>query len=120
MTNGVFLEQLVNNFEMLNQITHIILDEVHERDINSDFIMLTLKHLLGNFCKVKLIIMSATLQPELFQRYFSEDEINQCSEQKYYPDCEPQNDLEEKWLKQVAGECPWANLKDKGMFGTKV
>jgi len=61
MTNGIFLEQLVNNFEMLNELTHVILDEVHERDINSDFIMLTLKHLLGNFSHIKLVIMSATL-----------------------------------------------------------
>jgi len=46
---------------MLENLTHIVLDEVHERDIDSDFIMLLLKHLLGNFPKLKLIIMSATL-----------------------------------------------------------
>ena len=47
MTTGIFLMRLVNNPESFNKYTHIIMDEVHERDLDIDFSLVVLKHLLA-------------------------------------------------------------------------
>ncbi len=48
MTTGVFLQILANN-QLVEKISHVILDEVHERDVDSDFSMIALKHLLASY-----------------------------------------------------------------------
>jgi len=58
----------------LNTVTHIIIDDVHERDRYSDFLLLTLKHYLNHQKHVKLILMSATLDIERFCKYFHDCE----------------------------------------------
>ena len=47
MTTGIFLMRLVNSPESLHRYTHIIMDEVHERDLDIDFSLVVLKHLLA-------------------------------------------------------------------------
>lgn len=52
--------------------THIILDEIHERDQHLDFLLLVVKRLLQtNSRQVKIILMSATIDVIKFARYFS-------------------------------------------------
>ena len=48
MTTGIFLMRLVNNPDSLARYTHIIMDEVHERDLDIDFCLVVLKHLLSS------------------------------------------------------------------------
>ena len=56
----------------LNEWTHVILDEVHEREEDMDVVMLICKKLLlTNSRGTKLILMSATLDQSKFQSYFS-------------------------------------------------
>ena len=80
MTTGIFLQRLVNNPDSMKKITHIILDEVHERDLDTDFTLVVLKHLLlkekegYNF---KLLLMSATFNTELFTNYFSHSSVQE-------------------------------------------
>ena len=105
----MFLEQLVNNFEVLNELTHIILDEVHERDIDSDFIMLSIKHLLGVYPKLRVVIMSATLQSKMFTKYFSTEEVLSCLDKEFYPALDPVIKLENAWLID-ADKNPWEGL----------
>ncbi|XP_072748336.1 probable ATP-dependent RNA helicase spindle-E isoform X2 [Anoplolepis gracilipes] len=70
-TTGVLLQRLINKKNML-QYTHIILDEVHERDKNMDFLLLVVKKLLRtNSITVKVILMSATIDVNKFAKYFS-------------------------------------------------
>ncbi|XP_076750927.1 tudor domain containing 9 protein spindle E [Xylocopa sonorina] len=70
-TTGVLLHKLINNKNMLDY-THVILDEVHERDENMDFLLLVVRKLLRtNSCSVKVILMSATFEVERFAKYFS-------------------------------------------------
>ncbi len=58
-------------------MTHVILDEVHERDVDIDFTMVILKHLLATKKnKFKLILMSATINTELFSHYFAKEAID--------------------------------------------
>jgi ATP-dependent RNA helicase TDRD9 len=46
MTTGIFLMRLVNNPASLKKYSHLIMDEVHERDLDIDFSMVVVKHLL--------------------------------------------------------------------------
>lgn len=70
-TTGVLLHKLINNKNML-EYTHVILDEVHERDQDMDFLLLVVRKLLHtNSRSVKVILMSATFEVEKFAKYFS-------------------------------------------------
>ncbi|KAJ7375602.1 ATP-dependent RNA helicase dhx29, partial [Desmophyllum pertusum] len=68
-TTGVLLRWLVSD-PLLLGTSHIILDEIHERDILSDFLIIILKDLLPKRPDLKLILMSATLNSEMFSAYF--------------------------------------------------
>ncbi|XP_041370241.1 3'-5' RNA helicase YTHDC2-like isoform X2 [Gigantopelta aegis] len=56
----------------LNMVTHIIVDEIHERDRFSDFLLTSLKTLLEKYKNLRLILMSATLNIDLFSKYFND------------------------------------------------
>lgn len=50
MTNGIFLQRLIHSpRELFNEYPFVILDEVHERDIDTDFILLAMMHLLQEY-----------------------------------------------------------------------
>lgn len=61
VTNGIFLQRLVHSTDFFEEYPFIILDEVHERDIDTDFILLTLKRLIRHHPRVRIILMSATI-----------------------------------------------------------
>lgn len=54
-------------------ITHIILDEVHEREQNTDYLLIILREALKQRSDLKIILMSATIEGnrEMFENYFS-------------------------------------------------
>lgn len=79
VTNGILLNYLTHNPSILTSYTHIIIDEVHERDIDSDFILILFKLFLDKFPELKLILMSATINAELFARYFSKYQIEEVA-----------------------------------------
>ncbi|GFR02577.1 ATP-dependent RNA helicase TDRD9 [Trichonephila clavata] len=71
MTTGVLLEKLVNSKRM-DMYTHVIIDEVHERNQEVDFALLLVKKFLKiNSQRVKVILMSATFDSSEFAQYFS-------------------------------------------------
>ena len=89
MTTGIFLQRLVNNPDSLSRFTHIIMDEVHERDLDTDFCLTVLKHLLGkqsvdNPIAFKLILMSATFNTAMFANYFSRSSISNIEKMQVY------------------------------------
>ena len=70
-TTGIFKKMLMAK-KSLNDWTHVILDEVHEREMDMDFVLLLCKRLINtNSSNVKLILMSATIDTQRFQKYFS-------------------------------------------------
>lgn len=79
MTTGIFLMRLVNNPDSLKKYTHLIMDEVHERDLDIDFSLVVVKHLLSHGkqggLKFKLIMMSATFNTNLFANYFATSSV---------------------------------------------
>jgi len=48
----------------------VIVDEIHERDLNSDFLLIILRELIEKRKDVRLVLMSATLNASLFSQYF--------------------------------------------------
>lgn len=53
----------------LHEVTHLVLDEVHERSIDSDFLLIVLKRLLEKRKDLKVILMSATVDADRFSAY---------------------------------------------------
>ena len=68
-TTGVLLRRLQGD-GALRGVTHVCVDEVHERDLNTDFLLIILRRLLPSRPKLRLILMSATLNAQLFADYF--------------------------------------------------
>ncbi|KXN88875.1 hypothetical protein AN958_06745 [Leucoagaricus sp. SymC.cos] len=68
-TTGVVLRRLSNG-DRLQNVTHVIVDEVHERSLDGDFLLLALKQLLSTHPLLKIVLMSASINHEVFSRYF--------------------------------------------------
>ncbi|XP_023205759.1 putative ATP-dependent RNA helicase DHX57 isoform X1 [Xiphophorus maculatus] len=68
-TTGVLLRRLEGDAD-LRGVSHVIVDEVHERTEESDFLLLVLKDLITKRQDLKIILMSATLNANLFSEYF--------------------------------------------------
>ncbi|CAH2252973.1 ATP-dependent RNA helicase DHX57 isoform X1 [Pelobates cultripes] len=68
-TTGVLLRRLEGD-TTLHGVTHVIVDEVHERTEESDFLLLVLKDVMVQRPDLKIMLMSATLNAELFSQYF--------------------------------------------------
>lgn len=68
-TTGILLRRLQAD-PFLNDCTHVILDEAHERDVDIDLLMNLLRYALKINPELRLIVMSATIDTALFQEYF--------------------------------------------------
>ncbi|KAH8396011.1 hypothetical protein KR222_001821 [Zaprionus bogoriensis] len=68
-TTGILLRRLASD-PLLGNVTHVIVDEVHERSEESDFLLLILRNILRERKDLKVILMSATLNATLFSDYF--------------------------------------------------
>ncbi|KAJ4920740.1 hypothetical protein JOQ06_024571, partial [Pogonophryne albipinna] len=69
-TTGVLLRKLQHDSH-LSSLTHIIVDEVHERSVQSDFLLTILKDVVMKRSDLKLILMSATVDCQKFSSYFN-------------------------------------------------
>ncbi|NKX89567.1 ATP-dependent RNA helicase HrpA [Nocardia coubleae] len=70
MTDGILLAEIQRD-RLLRRYDTIIIDEAHERSLNIDFLLGYLKQLLPKRPDLKVIITSATIDPELFARHFA-------------------------------------------------
>ncbi|WWD17693.1 hypothetical protein CI109_102134 [Kwoniella shandongensis] len=84
-TTGIFLKRMQSALgatadpvavARMDEVTHIVVDEVHERDIDTDLLLVVLKRLLADRRSrnkpLKIILMSATIDPTLFKQYFTD------------------------------------------------
>jgi ATP-dependent helicase HrpA len=71
MTDGILLAELQQD-RFLSQYEVLIIDEAHERSLNIDFILGYLRHLLAKRPDLKVIITSATIDPERFSKHFND------------------------------------------------
>ncbi|EKO3563996.1 ATP-dependent RNA helicase HrpA [Vibrio metschnikovii] len=78
MTDGILLAEIQHD-RYLNQYDTIIIDEAHERSLNIDFILGYLRQLLPRRPDLKVIITSATIDPERFSKHFANAPIIEVS-----------------------------------------
>ncbi|XP_065262096.1 ATP-dependent RNA helicase DHX29 isoform X3 [Emys orbicularis] len=81
-TTGVLLRKLQDD-SLLSNISHVIVDEVHERSVQSDFLLIILKEILHKRSDLHLILMSATVDSEKFSSYFTHCPILRISGRSY-------------------------------------
>jgi Helicase conserved C-terminal domain len=70
MTPGILLRKMQSSTH-LNEYTHIVIDEVHERDRYQEFLLIVLRDLLPKRSDLRIILMSATLQTLSLVDYFT-------------------------------------------------
>lgn len=68
-TIGVLLRKLEAG---LRGVSHVIVDEIHERDVNSDFLLVVLRDMVHTYPDLRVILMSATIDTTLFSKYFND------------------------------------------------
>ncbi|WP_184616789.1 ATP-dependent RNA helicase HrpA [Sphaerisporangium krabiense] len=97
MTDGILLAEMQRD-RLLSRYDTLIIDEAHERSLNIDFILGYLKQLLPRRPDLKVIITSATIDPERFSRHFGDAPVIEVSgrtypvEVRYRPITEDQED----------------------------
>uniref|UniRef100_A0A096MCZ8 RNA helicase n=1 Tax=Poecilia formosa TaxID=48698 RepID=A0A096MCZ8_POEFO len=69
-TSGVLLRTLMAGDASLTTVTHVIVDEVHERDGLTDFLLTKMRDVVQRIPTLKLILSSAALDIDLFLQYF--------------------------------------------------
>ncbi len=78
MTDGILLNAM-QRYRNLEPYDTIIIDEAHERSLNIDFLLGYLKQLLPKRPDLKVIVTSATIDPESFSRHFNDAPIIEVS-----------------------------------------
>jgi ATP-dependent helicase HrpA len=82
MTDGILLAEIQRDRRLLRYDT-LILDEAHERSLNIDFLLGYLRELLPRRPDLKVIVTSATIEPERFAAHFSGAPIVEVSGRTY-------------------------------------
>ena len=82
MTDGILLNEMHRD-RLLNKYDAIIIDEAHERSLTIDFLLGYLKTLLPQRPDLKVIITSATIDPESFSKHFGDAPIVEVSGRTY-------------------------------------
>ncbi|GAA2967566.1 MULTISPECIES: ATP-dependent RNA helicase HrpA [Streptomyces] len=82
MTDGILLAEIQTDRELLAYDT-IIIDEAHERSLNIDFLLGYLARLLPERPDLKVVVTSATIDPERFAKHFGEAPIVEVSGRTY-------------------------------------
>jgi HrpA-like RNA helicase len=74
VTTGYLVRLLANVPEAFHKVTYLIIDEVHERSVDTDILCLLCRRLLHENQNIRLVLMSATLAAAMYQEYFNVSE----------------------------------------------
>jgi len=106
MTDGILLAEIQSD-PYLNEYDTLIIDEAHERSLNIDFLLGYLKQLLTRRRDLKLVVTSATIDPDRFARHFGNAPVISVSgrtwpvDVRYRPWTEKNTDDEEPALEDT-------------------
>ena len=70
VTTGYLVRLLAHHPNVFESHTHLIIDEVHERSVDSDLLCYLARRLLAENKNLRLILMSATIHTDLYREYF--------------------------------------------------
>jgi HrpA-like RNA helicase len=110
-TAGYLVLVAAHHPEIFRDHTHLIIDEIHERSVDTDLLCYIAKDLLKQFPNLKLILMSATLAADTYREYFDVDShalfvgSRRCALKEYYL-----NDLLSKRLNIQLGHAEQKNV----------
>ncbi|CAK9438972.1 uncharacterized protein LODBEIA_P31960 [Lodderomyces beijingensis] len=92
LTTGILLRMLQQSFKnkddsdkIFAKVGYIFIDEVHERSVDSDFLLIILRDVLKKFKKLKIVLMSATIEREKFDKFFGTTINNAHIEGRTFP-----------------------------------
>ena len=85
VTTGYIVRLLANKPSYFDSHTHLIIDEVHERSVDTDILCLLCRRLLETNPTIRLILMSATLSVDIYKEYFDVDEPHIFVGARRYP-----------------------------------
>lgn len=71
VTAGYLVRLLANHPERFDDCTHLVIDEVHERSVDTDLLCLLCRRLMETNKHIRLVLMSATLATKLYRDYFN-------------------------------------------------
>ena len=106
MTDGILLAEIQQD-RLLMQYDTLIIDEAHERSLNIDFLLGYLRELLPKRPDLKVIITSATIDPQRFSRHFNHAPVIEVSgrtypvEVRYRPLVENNDDTDRDQLQAI-------------------
>ncbi|GAA6018320.1 hypothetical protein JCM10207_000804 [Rhodosporidiobolus poonsookiae] len=104
--------------EFLDGVTHVCVDEVHERDVDTDLLLFVLRRLLHERRKrgkkeIKVVLMSATIDPRLFTEYFADPDNGRLAPVVEVPG--RSFPVEKRWLDETIEELQALRLpRDRG------
>src|SRR5690606_13230870 len=119
MTDGILLRELEHDRRLLRYDT-LIIDEAHERSLNIDFLLGVLKRLLPQRPDLKVIITSATIDPQRFARFFGEVPVIEVSgrtypvEVRYRPLADDEDDIERSQEEGIIAALQELERHDRG------
>lgn len=70
VTTGYLVRLLANHPERFDECTHLVIDEVHERSVDTDILCLLCRRMLETNKNIRLVLMSATLATKMYRDYF--------------------------------------------------
>ncbi|HEY3018956.1 MAG TPA: ATP-dependent RNA helicase HrpA, partial [Solirubrobacteraceae bacterium] len=100
MTDGLLLAEIRRD-RLLRRYDTVIVDEAHERSLNVDFLLGYLRRILPRRPDLKVLVTSATIDPEQFSRHFDGAPVVEVSgrtypvEVRYQPQDDPERDQED-------------------------
>ena len=103
-TTGILLRTLMYHDSNLDKVTHLIIDEVHERDRFVDFLLGVLRSRISRFPNLRIILMSAALDVNVFSDYFGT-----CPVLHVQGKCFP---VEEHFLEDVLRLTNYGHIRD--------
>ncbi|AMN47067.1 ATP-dependent helicase HrpA [Steroidobacter denitrificans] len=119
MTDGILLRELKND-RLLRRYDTLIIDEAHERSLNIDFLLGVIKELLPRRPELRVIITSATIDPQRFAGFFGGAPVIEVSgrsypvEVRYRPLSGDQDDLELSLSEGVIAAVQELDRRDRG------
>ncbi|WGD37963.1 ATP-dependent RNA helicase HrpA [Lysinibacter sp. HNR] len=105
MTDGILLNEIHSDRD-LSRYDTIIIDEAHERSLNIDFLLGYMKTLLPRRPDLRVIITSATIDPQSFSRHFNDAPVIEVSGRTYPVEIRYRPLVDEALEPEAAGSTP--------------